>query len=268
MPQSSGGIYKRIITVNLLTTFAIVLIVVTINAKTVAIARESGHSQTLSSSYTHTIFLPVVTSHKPCDVSGYATLHTQPVSNTVFGLSYSSWEGVHALAYTTTTAENGLFCFSSVPLLPSCRGWWYHVYFGYGLTPPQEDYATGWAASLVRCDVTQVFTNIHAELSDITILTPADDMIVALPATFSWADPAIKNGYYSFQFDNCWETITAGYSTSVTITSLPQCVSAGVPTTWHLQEITNGTRWSRTHTVTFQAARPPYVDDMRRMVVR
>jgi hypothetical protein len=248
-------ILRRIFAVILLTAFAIALILITTNANTAAIAHDPTRSQSFSISFTYTVFLPLIASYKSCDVSGDATQYGQPVSNTLFGLSYSTWEGSHFTIYTTTTTEDGRFCFSSVPLLPACRGFWYSVYFGYGLSVLQEDFAAGWATSLVRCEATQVFTDIHAELSDITVLTPLDNVTVTLPVTFSWIHSAVENGYYSLQFADCWPTITAGYSATLTFASLPQCVTAGIPITWHLEENAGGIRKSRTHTVTFQLAK-------------
>jgi len=204
-----------------------------------------------ATTYTYTEFLPIMMRQYPCDFSGYATLNNAPTT-VVLGLSQATPRDKTTI-YTTTTNQDGTFCFSNVPILSSCdSGYRYAVYFGYLLPAPSQEYAIGWGSALYpRCQASQVYTDIHAELSDITVLTPTDSITATLPITFSWIHPSVPNGYYSIRIGDCWP-VNVGYSTTYVLRDMGCTLKPWAPTYWYVNENAGGTRQSQYHWLTIQ----------------
>ncbi len=204
-----------------------------------------------ATNYTYTEFLPIIMRQYPCDFGGYATLNNAPVT-VVLGLSQATPQGKSTI-YTTTTNQDGTFCFSNVPILSSCDSrYGYAVYFGGSLPVPSQEYATIWSSALYpRCQASQVYTDIHAELSDITVLTPTDGITATLPVTFSWIHPSVPNGYYSILIGDCWP-VDIGYSTTYVLRDMKCTLKPWAPTYWYINENTGGARQSHYHWLTIQ----------------
>jgi hypothetical protein len=254
MPDYMDIICKRIVAACALASFGIILTLCVLGANTTAKAEDIRNSHDVSIAYTHTVFLPLLAARKPCDISGWATLNGVPVSGAVFSLGYYFVLGSYAPeVYSTTSATNGEFCFTSVPTLP-CPGFFYML-GGKSVeaTLPQGQYARSWGISgLQRCTPAQTYRDLQVELSDISIVTPSDDITVTIPVTFQWTHPSVETGYYEIQFGNCWDTIIAGYTNTVVMNQIPACVTAGIPITWWIAERSNGFVSSQIHTVTLQ----------------
>lgn len=226
-------------------------------------AIPSAELITSSCSFTRSVFLPLVTTHLLCDIFGRAILNGQPVSGAVIKLGSQTFEGSFSIDYTTTTGTDGSFCFSSVSVLPYCRGMWYNLGFQYedqeGLQP-EEAYVRSWSRGVLqRCKASQVYTDAQAELSDIIVITPTDNATVTLPVTFSWVHPAVEDENYTLHLlhsPECSPVIPVGAVQTVVITQTPSCMTLGVSISWYIMgsSNSNGLVRSRYHTVTIQPA--------------
>jgi len=209
-----------------------------------------------TTTFTYTQYLPIVVQQLqlPCDLSGHATLHGAP-TNVVLGLSQFI-TGNKTTIYTTSTDLNGKFCFSNVPVLASCDnskfGQGYAVQFGYGLEVPSREYAMGWSTPMLsRCQATQVYTAIYAELSDITVLAPHDGITVTLPVTFSWEHPSANSGSYFLSIGSC-SPVFMGTATTYILWD-KSCEKPWLPTYWNIRQESNNSIWeSQVHSLTIQ----------------
>jgi len=244
---------RRIVAINLLAVVGIVLILSILGASAKALAEDFESSSSVSTAYTHTAFLPLIASQKQCDISGRATLNGVPVSGALFSLGWYFVLGSYAPdVYSATSTMDGEFCFTSVATLP-CPGFYYTLGGrSIGGTQPQGEYARSWGVGFQRCDASQVYRDFHAELSDITVITPSDDVTVTMPVTFQWMHPGIETAYYEIQFGNCSNTLIAGYTNTVVLNQVPACMAAGMPITWWIAENASGYVASQIHTMTLQ----------------
>jgi hypothetical protein len=220
---------------------------------TTAISRFDTQQDASVTTDTFLVYLPFIMRQFPCEISGYATLNNAPASVTL-GLSQATPMNKATIA-TTTTGSDGKFCFNDVPVLASCdSNYGYAVYFGYGLEVPSREYVAGWGTNLLsRCAPTQVYTNIQAELSDLTILSPPEGITASVPITFSWTHPDVPSGYYALIFDTC-SPITVGYTTTITFTELPVCIIPEKTSLWYIAETTlDSVRESQAHAIRFQS---------------
>jgi len=223
-----------------------------------AIADDFESSSSVSTAYTHTTFLPLLIQQKMCDVSGQAMLNGVPVSGALFSLGWYFVLGSYVPdVYSVTSTSNGEFCFTSVATLP-CRGFYYSL-GGKSIegTQPQGHYARLWSGGgFQRCDPSQVYRDFHAELSDITVISPADDVTVTTPITFHWMHPGAEPAYYMIQFSNCGDILGAGYTNTLVVNQMPTCITAGLPITWWIEENASGYyAASQIHTLTLQAVK-------------
>jgi hypothetical protein len=257
VPNQLYVICKRILAIGTLTSCGVGLILFILGVNTKAIAEDFQSTSNISMAYTYTVFLPLLALQKPCDISGQATLNGIPVSGALFSLGWYFVLGSYAPdVYSTTSTADGQFCFTSVATLP-CPGFFYTL-GGKSIsgTQPQGHYARSWGvAGFQRCDTSQVYRDFHAELSDITVITPPDDVTVTLPITFQWTHPGIEAAYYEIQFSNCSDAIIAGYTNTAVVNQIPACITAGSPVTWWVMEKASGYVASQIHTVTLETAK-------------
>ncbi len=253
--HSITGAYTRL-GIAILAGLSMSLMVIAILSNTAqASVRDFGSGSfpaTFTTTLTYTQYLPIIIRQSSCDVSGYATLNGVP-THVVLGLGQRiTW--TKTTIYTTTTASNGEFCFNNVPVLPSCSNeFGYDVYFGFGLEVPSKAYAAGWSTPfLPRCQATQLYTDIHAELSDITSLTPPDDITVTLPVTFSWAHPGAASGSYLIFVGSC-SPVNVGSATTYVLWD-ESCEKPWLPTYWYIMQETESGMWwdSQVHSLTIQ----------------
>lgn len=257
MPDHLRVMCGRIVAISLLAAVGIGLTLSILGVSTKVIAKDLKSSPSVSTEYTHTTFLPLIAVQKLCDFSGRATLNGVPVSGALFRLGRYFVLGSYVPeVYSATSAMNGEFCFPSVATLP-CPGFYYTL-GGNSITStqPQGHYARLWGvAGFQRCDISQVYRDIHAELSDITVITPSDDVTVTMPVTFQWMHSGVETAYYEVQFNTCSDTIIAGYTNTVTMNQIPACITAGMPITWWVVEHANDYVVSQIHTITLQTVK-------------
>jgi len=213
--------------------------------------------------YTHSLFLPFVASTRPCLISGQATLHGQPVAGAVFKLLAQHWEGSSIFEVArTTTNDQGDFCIVWEPDFVGCRAYFYRLVFSLQDQPDldsKDGYAQFWSKSLPLC-TTSPYTGIQAELSDIEIITPLDNITVTLPVTFSWRHSEMENGRYGIRFYTACdfpEQIDVGFTKTAVITEVSDCVATGEPVSWFVTGYggsTQGFVSSQYHTITIKAA--------------
>ncbi len=233
----------------MLAGLSLILLILAILLRAYPAAAISAKSDLDSTIYTNTIFLPIIAQQNSCILSGKTTLNGNPAS-VVLGL-FQVITVSKTMLYTMTTDLNGDFCFRNVPLLPLCdNSYGYAIGFGYNLPVPGPQYAASWDTGLLyRCEASQVYTDIQAELSDVTILTPADNVTVTLPITFSWSHPSVINGSYLLFIGNgaCFP-LYVGYANTYVFND-PSCFKPGWPVDWYLLEQGGGTRISKPHQI-------------------
>jgi hypothetical protein len=253
--QSMTGAYNRL-GIAILTGLLMSLTVISTLSNTAQASHRSFGSSsfpaTFTTTMTYTQYLPIIAQQSLCDISGYATLNGVP-TQVVLGLGqFIAW--TKTTIYTTTTDSNGRFCFSNVPILPSCdNNFGYDAYFGFGLEVPSKVYAAAWSSPMLpRCQATQIYTDIHAELSDITVLTPPDDITVTLPVTFSWTHPSVGSGSYSIFVGSC-SPVNVGSATTYLLWD-ESCEKPWLPTYWYIMQATDNGMWwySQGHSLTIQ----------------
>jgi hypothetical protein len=234
------------------TTFAglsLILLIMAIHHGANPVTASYAQSDRTRTIFTNTVFLPIIFQENPCILSGKTTINGNPTS-VILGL-YQVTTSNKTMLYTMTTDLNGDFCFRNVPILPSCdNSYGYAIGFGYKLPVPGPQYASSWTTGLLhRCEASQAYTDIQAELSDVTILSPAENITVTLPITFSWSHPAVVNGsYLLFVGHGACFPINVGYATTYVFND-PNCEKPGLPVDWYLLEQGGGTRISQPHQI-------------------
>ena len=211
------------------------------------VAASSAKTDLADTTYTNAVFFPIIYQPDPCILSGKTTLNGNPTS-VVLGLSQViTWN--KTTLYTITTDLDGEFCFRNLPILPACdNSYGYAVGFGHKLPVPGPQYAASWDTGLLqRCAASQVYTDIQAELSDVTILMPVDNISVTLPITFSWSHPSVINGSYLLFVGDCFP-VNVGHATTYTFNTAG-CYKPWLPVTWYLLEFGGGTRHSQMHQI-------------------
>lgn len=233
----------------MLAGLALILLILAAIHRVYPVSASYAESNSAHTIFTNTIFIPILVQENPCILSGKTTLNGNPTS-VVLGLSQVTALN-KTMLYTVTSDLNGNFCFRDVPILPSCdysNG--YAVSFGHKLPVPGPQYASSWDTGLLhRCEASQVYADIQAELSDITILSPADHSTVTLPVTFSWSHPSVANGSYLLFIGHgvCFP-VNVGYATTYVFNN-PNCEKPGLPVDWYLLEHGGGTRISQPHQI-------------------
>lgn len=194
---------------------------------------------------TSTVYLPIVTlNNVTCDFSGSAVQNGHPASNILVGLNQNDPLTGKFAVYTSTTDIYGNFCFANMPPLTPCdRVTGYAVYFGCGLSLPIQDYASCWSSGILpRCDPEQTYNQLQADLSDIAVFTPSDNITATLPITFSWANAGSPNVNYLLFVGDCGPFQT-GNQTSFMLSQ--ECGKPWLPTEWYVLEV-SGYGYSKT----------------------
>ena len=166
--------FARMSAVFILATLAVGAVLVALDT-----VKGSASSQAIESlgdtlTPTHFVYLPFVFNERPCTdppsgtvmIAGQATVHGKPAQSGVpFHLYWHPhWEYPGTLIETTTTGNEGRFCFGPVDVLPYCRGMWYAVSFWYvSGTMPEDDYASSWWKQVLACQSGKVYT-VSAEI--------------------------------------------------------------------------------------------------------
>jgi hypothetical protein len=195
---------NRIGIVFLITLLAVMLPLVVLNA-----SRDTDSHPIAQPSDTFTatqfIYLPFISHERPCTdppsgtmmIAGQATVEGRPAQpNVPFALRFQFFDSSPSVPMTVTTRNGGSFCFGPIGTLPSCRGMWYIVSFhDTGELAPTDNYIPWWNHLVMRACESKVYT-VSAEIGDMKITTPANDVTATLPITFSW-DRHVENEGYS-----------------------------------------------------------------------
>jgi hypothetical protein len=117
----------------------------------------------------HFVYLPLISAVRACTnpptgtvmIAGRATVHGRPAQPGVpFSLWHGYWEHWPYQVMTTTTRNDGSFCFEPIEPLSYCYGVWYFVRFDRAaVTPPDDIYTDRWVSNpIVACESGQVYT--------------------------------------------------------------------------------------------------------------